>query len=435
MTNGTHWLRIALLALLALALLSGGSLAAGDLFDDDYRDCPAKTRLREGQIADLTVSRDAEEADEVNIAWAATDPATWGLGANTYSTSLVVLLDDGGDLEAQTLSLGTRKATFTGVAAGTEVKVQMAIVVDTAEGDYLISDILETTVNQSLTAPAFYGKFMQVAIADVLTTTAINEQTFRDVPGGTFYYVGYNWRFGNYKATGLTTRPSTPRLRIGLVHGGENDDAREAVDFEAYRMRITDGSGDVVPEGNDVATVMSPSVYESVYRANTHSNTLDLLTWPVIQLVLQFGSDTAGSLADNELMFSNVRINDGGNIVPALQNAPAAERPISLFTETGVSPASLSPVMIEEVRITSIGRVFTMIPDEHRDFPDDVLSSDETYTVTAWAVNDAGTVISPVASLKLRPKDTATNITSITDQDNSNTTVSDVILTEFTVLK
>ena len=156
MTKGTHWLRSALLALLALAVLGGGSWAAGDLFDDAYADCPHQTRLRDGQIADLTVARDAEEEDEVNVAWGATDPATWGLGANAYRTSLVVLLKDGeNDLQAKTVSLGTRKQTFTGVATGKEVTVQMAIVVDTAEGDYLISDILEATVNQSLTAPSF----------------------------------------------------------------------------------------------------------------------------------------------------------------------------------------------------------------------------------------------------------------------------------------
>ena len=80
MTKGTHLLRSALLALLALAVISGGSLAAGDLFDDDYKDCPHKTRLRDGQIADLSVNRDSDEEDEVNVAWSATDPATWGLG-------------------------------------------------------------------------------------------------------------------------------------------------------------------------------------------------------------------------------------------------------------------------------------------------------------------------------------------------------------------
>ncbi len=152
MTKGMLWRRH---TGQALAVLSGGSVAAGDLFDDDYRDCPAKTRLRDDQIAELTLARDADEADEVNVSWAATDPATWGLGSNAYHASLVVMLDDGGDLAAKTVSLGTRQIVFDGVATGVEVTAQMAIVVDTADGAYLISDILETTVNQSLSAPFF----------------------------------------------------------------------------------------------------------------------------------------------------------------------------------------------------------------------------------------------------------------------------------------
>ena len=119
MTTRTSWLRMTGLVLLALAVLSGGSFAAGDLFDDDYQDCPVRTRLRDGEIADLTLARDAEEEDEVNVSWAVTDPATWGLGSNAYSTSLVVLLDDGvNDLQAKTVSLGTQKQTFSGVATG-----------------------------------------------------------------------------------------------------------------------------------------------------------------------------------------------------------------------------------------------------------------------------------------------------------------------------
>ena len=89
MTKGTHLLRSALLALLALAVISGGSLAAGDLFDDDYKDCPYKTRLRDGQIADLTVARDSDDADHVNVSWTATDASTWRLGSNAYNTSLL----------------------------------------------------------------------------------------------------------------------------------------------------------------------------------------------------------------------------------------------------------------------------------------------------------------------------------------------------------
>ena len=154
------------LAFLALAVVSGGSLAAGDLFDDDYKDCPHKTRLRDGQIADLSVNRDAEEEDHVNVSWAATDPDTWGLGPNAYRTSLVVILDDGSKSFTQTKSLATRKATFEGVDTGTEVTVEMAIVVDTADGDYLISDIMRKKINQSLTEPAFSTGWHQVTGCD-----------------------------------------------------------------------------------------------------------------------------------------------------------------------------------------------------------------------------------------------------------------------------
>ena len=51
-----------------------------------------------------------------------------------------MILDDGSN-NTETLSLGSRKTTFDGVDTGREVTVQMAIVVDTADGKYLISDI------------------------------------------------------------------------------------------------------------------------------------------------------------------------------------------------------------------------------------------------------------------------------------------------------
>ncbi|MCE2467258.1 MAG: hypothetical protein J4G06_04475, partial [Caldilineaceae bacterium] len=191
MTKGTHLLRSALLALLALAVISGGSLAAGDLFDDDYSDCPHRTRLRDGQISDLSVNRDSEEEDEVNVAWGATDPATWGLGANAYSTSLVVILDDGTAVQTETLSLGSRQTTFEGVGTGVEVTVQMAIVVDTADGDYLISDILETSINQSLTEPSFSRAWNQItADTDGDADTDGFQYQSEAVAGGLMYYIG-----------------------------------------------------------------------------------------------------------------------------------------------------------------------------------------------------------------------------------------------------
>lgn len=464
MTKGTHLLRSALLALLALAVISGGSLAAGDLFDDDYSDCPHKTRLRDGQISDLSVNRDSDDEDHVNVSWAATDPATWGLGANAYSTSLVVILDDGSS-STETLSLGSRKTTFEGVETGTEVTVQMAIVVDTADGKFLISDILEQSISQSISEPTFMADVSRVrtpvqAGTDGTVGTpnvgvagfGLGSDDIDEVPeatGGVMYYVGYNENFANYKEAtySIASRPSTARLRIGLRHTDANWDSDD-VDFDAYIVRITDEDGDVVSEGDDVASVSS-----------SYSNN---------NVRFVFGSwgdaTTANNLLANEA-FSNVRINDDGAIQPSIQvggltvdvggtaisiavggaipdtvtHAPAVDA-------TGVSAEEMSYVRPAPKVIAATpapaGTLFAPLPDEHRDFPIDVLASDETYTFTAWAINDDSEVISPVSSLKVRPIDeTITLGAALTDYvgTNGDPTTADVgdtiVVTEFTVLK
>ena len=76
------------------------------------------------------------------------------------------------------------------------------------------------------------------------------------------YCVGHNENFGNHRSTDpeFVTGPATPRLIIGLAHSGnETDDQRKDVDFDAYRIRITDADGDALPEADDAATV--PSSY------------------------------------------------------------------------------------------------------------------------------------------------------------------------------
>ena len=54
----------------------------------------------------------------------------------------------------------------------------------------------------------------------------------------------------------------------------------------------------------------------------------------------------------------------------------------------------------------AVGDLFAEPPNEHRDFPDDIIASDTSYTITAWAINDLDEVISPAATLKVRPIDT-----------------------------
>ncbi len=436
MTKGTHLLRSALLALLALAVISGGSLAAGDLFDDDYSDCPHRTRLRDGQIADLSVNRDSEEEDEVNVAWAATDPATWGLGANAYSTSLVVILDDGTDVQTETLSLGSRKTTFDAVDTGTEVTVQMAIVVDTADGDYLISDILEQRIDQSLTQPSFMASVMQVttpaAGADTPADTTDDVAEVLGSTGGTMYYVGYNENFGNYKEDtySFNTRPDTARLNIGLAHSAEeDDDDRDDVDFDAYVLRVTDEDGDVVSEGDDVTS--KPTSYGTTNR-------------------LVFG--TLDQPATASVTFQNVRLDDGaqaavfdGGTQPAgLGGADGTT--VGTYTAGTITPATSGLSYIAPAAGAADNTLFAPTPDEHRLFPTDALSSDVTYTITAWAINDEDEVISPVASLKVRPIDERVSLgtTALADYvtagdapDNATPGADDpdrILVTEFTVL-
>ena len=434
-TKGTHLLRSALLALLALAVISGGSLAAGDLFDDDYDDCPHKTRLRDGQIADLSVNRDSDDEDEINVSWAATDPATWGLGPNAYSTSLVVILDDDDEVQTKILSLGSRSTTFDSVDTGVEVTVEMAIVTDTADGDYLISDILRKSINQSLTEPVFMADVMRITRvadddpdSDPATDDAVTELS--DVTAGDFYYVGYNENFGNYKADTYTfaTTPTTPRLRIGLANTELDADGNryasdkgpyDEVDFDAYILRIVDESGNVVPEGDDVPT-----------RASGYDTRLVFGT---------IGDTEGGENSSGISAFSNVRINDGGAIQPSVHDDPTLPSGGTLLTAAATGAPALS--YVAPAAGTGDNTLFALPPDEHRDFPVDVLSSDETYTITAWAVNDDDEVISPVATLKLRPIDEKATITAALDDYQTATNAdpaagsNTIYVTEFTVLK
>ena len=455
MTKGTHLLRSALLALLALAVISGGSLAAGDLFDDDYLDCPTKTRLRDGQISDLMVARDSDEEDEVNVSWAATDASSWGLGANAFDTSLVVILNDGAN-HTETMKLGQRKVTFDGIDTGKVVKVQMAIVVDHADGDYLISDILEMSINQSLTKPAFGGMWHRLKTTTDKDATATGFQyDSEEIKAGMMYYIGYNENFANYKkgTAAYTHKPSTQRLRIGLAHSANEDsDARDKVDFEAYIIRIADSGGDVVDEADDVATVATSygtggtgatvalnKLFVDDLQANERPTFGDKGT------IVTAGSDNTIGTADDVdtgVILNNVRIVDGSKITVGMHLI--ADSVLNRNDTVTVQPASATIIKVGVAGDTdrTIGDIFANPPDEHRDFPIDTLTSDEPYTITAWAINEDDEVISPVATLTLRPVDTTLTLgDQATDpklQDYLNTTAVEsgtLIVTQFTVLK
>ena len=396
-------------AWLTAVLFSSGSLAGGDLFDDDYRDCPVKTRMRSGQIANLTLARDAEEADRVNVSWTGSSPVGWGLGSNAFLASLVVIADDG-DLHEKTVSLATREVSFEGMATGAPVTVQLAIVVDAADASYVISDILEANFHQSLTAPSF--KTGWTFVVDGGSGNPVP----RTMPGA-MYYVGYNANFGNYRADGLATNPRTPRLRIGLAHSdNETAAARDDAGFDGYVLRIVDADGDVVPEGDDVATVTS------AYGAG-------------VVLLIAAGNHQAEPGGDP---LNNIRINNDGVISESVYALQDRSQIIDNFTfAVGVVPnnLSLSTIIPHSVATMILGSIYAEPPDEHRDFPDDILASDETYTISAWALSDEDEVISPVASLALRPVDVQWPSTQVSDEFNASQDVDSLVVTKFTALE
>ncbi len=475
---GARALKSTLWVLLALVAVSGTSLAGGDLFDDDYFDCPARTRLQGGQIADLTVSRDSEDADEVNVSWTSTDPASWGLGSNAFNTFLVLLLDDDdGDPLSQSVSLGLNKTTFDGVKTGAEVRVEMAIVVGTAEGDYLISDILREDINQSLETPSFSGKWYQLLqttpgtgyeTPDADPDTPGHQYTFEGVGGGSMYYIGYNENFANYRkgTANYTHNPSTPRLRIGLAHSANDDEqGRDNVDFESYVIRIVDSDGDVVTEGDDVPTLASDYGFGINSNADTVRQTLNKLwihdisdtSYPTFSnsgtiirtsagAGFQYASNfvfNAGTHRDTGEILSNVRVKDGSQITPAMHQLPATV--LTRMTDSEVAPPSISMMKVDttgngnQTLYRDAGQVFAHPPDAHRDFPVDTLATDESYTITAWAVNEDDEVISPVATVKVHPTDNTVTLTATAGlEDYLNQTAvgtGTLVVTTFTVIK
>lgn len=476
---GVRALKSTLWLLLALVAVSGTSFAGGDLFDDDYLDCPARTRLQGGQIADLTVSRDSEDADEVNVSWTSTDPASWGLGSNAFNTFLVLLLDDDdGDPLSRSLSLGLNKTTFDGVKTGAEIRVEMAIVVSTAEGDYLISDILRQDTSQSLGTPSFSGKWHQLLqttpgtgfpTPDADPDTPGHQYTFEEVGGGEMYYIGYGQNFTNYrKGTAATNQsPETPRLRIGLAHAaGIDDDALDNVDFDSYIIRIVDSDGDVVVEGDDVSTLETDyGLGRDTLDPDVCCNTLNKLwvhdvpdtQYPTFSDRGTVIINRTGALAysstfvfnpsthlDTGTTLSNVRIRDGSHTTQPMHQLPA--NVLARMSTREVTPDAISRMKVSTsgngigTRYRDAGQVFANPPDAHRDFPVDTLTSDETYDISAWAVNDDAEVVSPVAKLKVHPTENTVTLgagtAALVDYLNTTpVTEGTILVTTFTVIK
>ena len=141
-------LRLGLLALVVVLIFGtlGGFSLAKDAFDDDYKDCPASTRL--DAVSGLTIDR-TDEDDEVRVAWEALDAATLSsLGPNGFRARLTVIVEG---QDPRNVALGDTNLTVDDVDFTEALTVSVAVTL----GDYVISDIREAGFTSGMPAPRF----------------------------------------------------------------------------------------------------------------------------------------------------------------------------------------------------------------------------------------------------------------------------------------
>ena len=152
----------------------------------------------------------------------------------------------------------------------------------------------------------------------------------------------------------------------------------------------------------------------------------------------------ASTHRDTGITLSNLRIRDGGHTIQPMHQLPANILP--RMTDREVTPDAISRMKVSTsgngigTRYRDGGQVFANPPDEHRDFPVDTLASDDTYDISAWAVNDDGEVVSPVAKLKVHPTDNTVTLgtgnAALEDYLNTTPVTSGtIVVTTFTVIK
>ena len=143
---------LALLTGLVVALAAGGASAAGTLFENEYANCPAKTRLP--ALSGLKVEH-TEQADELRVSWLPPDPTAWeGLRGRGLSARITVIVDRAGaEPHSQTVALGAPSVLFDGIEVARDWKVQAAV----TDFGHVINDIAATTFTSGLPQPAFHA--------------------------------------------------------------------------------------------------------------------------------------------------------------------------------------------------------------------------------------------------------------------------------------
>lgn len=425
-----------------LSAMGGWSLAA-DAFDDEYEDCPSRSRL--DALSGLKATRTSED-DELKVSWTMTEPATWGLG-NDYRSQITIIVEEAGsDDKEMNLALARNEHTFDGISFAKDLTISVAVVRD----DYVISDIAVTEFTSGLPAPAFKSPFYlaqaQTGTADKLSIfrseAAADDATKRDikyifdgdgdlikerakeVEHSVFYYLGFNHNFENWYIEVGTTYPKSPKFRVGLRHGTEDTDAPGGADFENFRVRVLDSSGQDVL-GFDAATVTDNRAYgDQVFVIAGNERPRN--RWDEDDLTL----DETGVPSFSSIKQSN-RIDDyqdayyqqtdsfwGKYFTDGVGNGWFTDRVPKLRDEGDVelthSLSSHSVMHIDKIGVRNTTddllkdnrrQLFALPPVEIYDLPIDVFEEDGNYTLEAWAENDDGDIISPKASITLNVRE------------------------------
>ena len=448
-----------LMAVAALTLGAMGSMSfgAGDAFDEDYTDCPSNMRLE--AVSGLKVTRTSED-DELKVTWEMADPASWGLG-NRYRAEIAVIVEGSGDAKEKTVALGRNEVTFDGIDFASNLDIEVAVVRD----DYVISNIAAADFKSGLAAPKFSSPFYLAKstqgdiFRDKLTDSDGNDEPFDaddnpralanlfnddgkaitdrasvHAPGdktSTFYYLGFNQGFDNWYSnpkvrnsdpnSGNARYPRTPKFRIGLRHGSDDPDADpDAADFDHFRIRIADSSGDDVL-GFDAATV-ADSVYDG--RVLVLGNVQDESTsnpWLVDESEAPHFATIKRSNrveAPVEAYYVSAAAFWRRYLDPALDvdtyGAQVKNRAPRLHSRDSRDAEEALEFKLSShnlLRMRNIGgfdatprnqrQLFALPPVEIYDMAPDAFGKDGHYTFAAWAEDSDGHQISPKASITL----------------------------------
>ena len=446
-------LRVSLLmavVVLTLGAMGNMSFGARDAFDDDYTDCPSDTRLE--AVSGLKVARTAE-ADELKVSWDMTNPASWGLGSR-FAAKITVIVDDGDDPQEASLALGDNEALFQDIDLAEDLEISVAVVRD----KHVISDIAVAEFTSGLAAPKFSSSFYLAktdvddifrdkldaafdaddnprALAELFDDdgNAIAGRASVHKPGddtSTFYYLGFNHSFDNWYAdvrtSGNERYPRTPRFRIGLRHGSDDpDDKPGDADFEHFRIRVTDSSGDDVL-GFDAATV-ADSVYDgrvlvlgTVQTDSTGNNWVvdETSTSPPyfanIKRSNRVDDPTDAYYASSHVFWT--RYTTGSNADFPQGTQVRGRRPDLVSTndaELGFKLSFNNLLPMERIggfttSPSNQRQLFALPPVEIYDMAPDVFNKDGNYVFEAWAEDEDG-IISPKTSITLNIREQYNN--------------------------